>query len=68
VKKPQAIKFWKALNDSDNVGGIISKFENKKGVSWEAYSVALGSTERRPPARAIIAGDCQKHWLDARGR
>jgi len=33
VEKPQAIKFWKALNDSDNVGDIISKFENKKGYA-----------------------------------
>lgn len=31
MKKPQAIKFWEALNDSDNVGEILSKFENKKG-------------------------------------
>jgi hypothetical protein len=33
MKKPQAIKFWEALNDSDNVGEILSKFENKKGYA-----------------------------------
>jgi hypothetical protein len=33
MEKPQAIKFWKALNDSDNVGDIVSKFENKKGYA-----------------------------------
>jgi hypothetical protein len=31
MKRPQAIKFWKELRDSTDIGEVISRFENKKG-------------------------------------